>query len=79
MTTRSRATVLATLLGAVRRRRLAADGAAEIAGFVVGCGGGAVLQAAYGLRALVLPAGLVLIALGVPGAADDIAQARKRD
>ena len=65
--------------GAVRRGRLAVDGAAEIAGFIVGCGVGAVCQAAYGLRALVLPAALVLVALGVAGAADDIAQARKRD
>jgi uncharacterized membrane protein YoaK (UPF0700 family) len=54
---------------AVQRRRFAADGAAEIVGFVVGCGLGAVGEATYGLRAMVLPAGLILVALGVAGAA----------
>ena len=36
-----------------------------ILGFAVGCGLGAACQAAYGLRSLVLPTGLALVALGI--------------
>jgi uncharacterized membrane protein YoaK (UPF0700 family) len=38
----------------------------SIAGFIIGCGVGAICEARFGLRALALPAGLALLALAMP-------------
>jgi uncharacterized membrane protein YoaK (UPF0700 family) len=41
-----------------------------IAGFAIGCGIGAACEAVLGMRSLILPAGLALIAFAIGGAAD---------
>ena len=53
-------------VGVGARQRIG-NGLARIAGFTVGCGAGAVAETAIGARALVLPAVLVLVVLGVAG------------